>query len=651
MQYRALRLLRSSTVTFAAVFAALACGEPPPPSFTVTPRAPGVRAPVTSECSLLDDTRCLLPWPSSEFLVADPSTETGVRVSVSVDSINARDTAGPWLTGDGFSRLTSVVAGFPVLLDPASVGGPLGGALRLFVATPGHARYAEEEPLRLEITPDSEFMSTTSALTGDPLTMLEPGTDYVVVVTDDLRAVDGATIEPSRGTLVALGLATPASAAEAAIAGYHAPTIDFLGDVGIDPARVLRVWDFTTRTEHDADGPLMSMRDASLAALESGEVTVVIDRVTHRASGDIHSIVEGHFEGMPGFIDADFELSRGPDGLPVVMGATDARFRVLIPRGTGDYRTVLFGHGAGGTVNDGSFDETLAAEGIAKVNVEFRGWTDAEIISTLTTVADRVLVGASQALAPLMQSVAHSIAIERSIAGILGDALSAPMLGGEVNPHAGRRPGLDGPIWVGGSLGGTMGLVITALDDNLHFGVLNVPGAAWSHFARNSELFNLFIAGIRRRNGGDVNIAVLIAMSQSMFDMVDGATFSEAAIEAGDVFLAQESMGDQVLPNAGNEFVGIVTHATMIGTPISPIHGLPTAMEVVGSSGITQFDVGVDGVFDVHGFAANQDTVPGRAAFEQIRLFLTTAWDDGTPTIRVPSLCPAGSCDFRVPGP
>jgi hypothetical protein len=259
-----------------------------------------------------------------------------------------------------------------------------------------------------------------------------------------------------------------------------------------------------------------------------------------------------------------------------------------------------------------------------------------------------VLVGALRALALLMQSVAHSIAIERAIGGILGDALSGPMLGGEVNPHAGRRPGLDGPIWVGGSLGGTMGLVITALDEELHFGVLNVPGAGWSHFARDSELFNLFIAGIRNRNRGDINIALLIAMSQSMFDMVDGATFSEAALADGDIFLSQESMGDAVLPNAGNELVGIVTHATMIGTPISPIYGLPTAMEIVGASGITQFDVGSEGTFDVHGFAARQDTVPGMAAFEQIRLFLTTAWDDGTPTIRVPSLCPDGSCNFRT---
>lgn len=646
MQYRPLRLLRSFA-SLAPVLVALACGEPP--VFTVTPRVAGVRAPVTSECSLLDDTRCLLPWPSSEYLELDPTSETGVRVSVTADSINSRDTVGEWMGANGFSRLTSVIAGFPVLLDPASVGGPTGGALRLFVATPGHAHYGEEAPLRLEITPDSAFGSTETALVGDPLALLEPDTDYVAVVTDDLRAMGGSAIEPSRGTLVALGLEPPASAEEAAIAGYHAPTIDFLGDVGIDPEHVLRVWDFSTRTREDADAPLTAMRDASLAALEGGDVTVVIDSVEHRDTGPIHSIVLGHFAGMPGFIDTDFELRRGPDGLPLAMGETDARFRVLIPRGTGDYRTVLFGHGAGGTVEDGSFDETLAVEGIAKVNVEFRGWTDAEIIDTLTTVADRVLVGASRALAPLMQSVAHSIAIERAIDGILGDALSAPMLGGMPNPHAGRRPGLDGPIWVGGSLGGTMGLVITALDEDLHFGVLNVPGAGWSHFARDSELFNLFIAGIRRRNAGDVNIAILVAMSQSMFDMVDGATFSEQAVAAGDIFLAQESMGDQVLPNAGNELVGIVTHATMIGTPIHPIHGLPVAMEVVGASGITQFDVGSDGVFDVHGFAANQDSVPGRAAFEQIRLFLTTAWDDGTPTIRVPTLCPDGSCDFRAP--
>lgn len=613
----------------------------------MTPREAGVRAPVSSDCSILDDTRCLLPWPSSEMLVADPSTATGVRVSVSADSINTRDEAPDWLTGDGFSRLTSVIAGFPSRLDPDTVGGPTGGALRLFVSTPGHEHYGEEVPLRLEVVPNAVTEATT-AIVGDPLALLDPATDYVAVVTDDLRAEDGSAIPPSRGALVALGLVLPASAAEAAIAGYHAPTIDFLGDVGIAPENVLRVWDFTTRSRADAEAPLTEMRDHSLAALESGDVSVVIDSVEHRDSGPIHSIVLGHFAGMPGFIDSNFELTRGADGLPVTLGTTDARFRVLIPRGTGDYRVVLFGHGAGGTVEDASFDETLAEEAIGKINVEFRGWTDDEIIATLVTVSDRVLVGASRALAPLMQSVAHSIAIERSIAGILGDALSGPMLGGMPNPHEGRHPGLDGPIWVGGSLGGTMGLVITALDENLHFGVLNVPGAGWSHFARDSELFNLFIAGIRRRNSGDINIAILIAMSQSMFDMVDGATFAEAAVADGDLFLSQESMGDQVLPNAGNELVGIVTHATMIGEPISPIYGLPVATEVVGMSGITQFDVGSAGVFDVHGFAANQDSVPGRAAFEQIRLFLTSAWDDGTPTIRVPTLCPDGSCNFRT---
>ena len=621
------------------------------PSFPVTPREPGVRAPLTGECDPLDETRCLLPWPSSTFLRADASTATGVRVEASVASINPNDDVGEW-SADGFSRVTSVLAGFSVALDADSLGGPLGastgGAMRLFVATPGHPHYGEEVPLRLEIVAESR-MEGTWALVGDPLAILDPATDYVAVVTDSLHAADATSqIAPSRGTLVALGLEPPASEAEARLAGYHAPSVTLLDDVGVDPTSVLRVWDFSTRSEADPGRFMLAIRDASLAALEAGDVEVVIDSVTHRDTGLVATVVRGRLTGLPAYVDAEHDFVLGADGLPSVIGVDEAPFRVVIPRGTGDYRVVIFGHGAGGTVGDSSFDTELAETGVGKVNVEFAGWTDDELLTTVTAIGDGVLRGARRAIVPLIQSIAQAVVIERSLGGALGEALAADTLGGEPNPHVGRHPGLDGPIWVGGSLGGITGLVAASIDENIHYAVLNVPACGWSHWVSDSLFFQLSIARVRRSNGGDVNAAIVSAMSQTLLDEVDGATFGPMGIADGDVFLVQESMGDEVVPNAGSEFLGIVTQATQVGAVLAPIHGLPhEAVETVGHSGITQFVSEGEGVGDVHGFANNQDAPSGRAAFEQIELFLRTAWDDGAPVVRVPSLCEGGSCDFR----
>lgn len=641
---------RTSLISIAFMLAS--CG---PPVYPVVDREPGVRAPVSGACDALDPVRCLLPWPSSAFLVADPASDTGVRVEVSLEEVNRLDDPGEFfLHANGFSRVSSMLTAFDGEVTEEGLGGPTGGVMRVFNASPDSPNYGEEVALRLEV--DVELNTRegiyTSVLIGDPLEILEPNTEYVVIVTDAVRGVDGTTYETPHVGRVVLGLEPPASEEEAALAGYHAPTRALLEQVGVDPTHLLRVWDFITRTEEDAMAPLLSMREQALAALEAGDVSVVIDTVEQVAEGPVATIVVGHLSGLPNWLDEDDMLMRGPDGLPVVMGTADARFRVVIPRGEGDYRAVLYGHGAGGTVFDASFDEDLAESGIAKVNVEFLGWTDGPIIDTLASVSTAVLIGASGALSPLMQSVAHAVVIDREITTGIADAVSAATLGGMPNPHMGRRPGLDGPLWVGGSLGGTMGLVITSIDDQLDFAVLNVPGAAWSHWVRDSLLFNLFIAPLRNRNGGEVNVATLAAMAQQLFDYVDGSTFSRLAVEDGDIFLAQESMGDPVLPNAGNEFVGIAVGATQVGGVLSPIYGLADEpVEVTGRSGFTQFRVASSGgTFDVHGFAADQNTVAGQAAFEQIRLFLTSTWDTGTPIIRVPSLCPGGVCDFSPAG-
>jgi hypothetical protein len=293
---------------------------------------------------------------------------------------------------------------------------------------------------------------------GDRLVLLDPATDYVAVLADTVRARTGDAVPVPRSTRVALGLEAPASEAEARLAGYHAPTVALLAEVGVDPTHVLRAWDFTTRSEEDPRRLLLAIRDATLAALERGDIEFVVDDVSHRESGEIATIVRGHMTGLPNFIDDSRDLVLDAEGMPEARGTDESPFRVVIPRGSGDYRTVLFGHGAGGSDNDGTFDEDLAARGVAKVGMELTGFHGDVLLETIMALGDRLLVGIRRAVGPLMQAIAQAVAVEHALGGALGDVLSADTLGREANPHAGRRPGLDGVQWVGARSEGSRAL-------------------------------------------------------------------------------------------------------------------------------------------------------------------------------------------------
>lgn len=613
----------------------------------VTPREPGVRAPLTAACSPfygVGETRCLLPWPSSTFTRLDPETATGLRVVADVSTVNPMDSSTRLSTADGFSRVSSLVVAFPGLLDATTFGGPRGGVVRLYNASPSSPDFGEEQPLRIETYSETTREGVvSSALVADPLVVLDPETDYVAVVMDDLRAMDGSELSPNDATLASLALEPPRSQVAADLAGYHAPTRALLTQVGVDATHVLRVWDFTTRSIENGTRPLISMVAAAQAAVTNGEVTIVWDVVEHRPDGPVATILEGRLVGLPWFVNDQHELETDENGIPMVLRTGEAPFRIVVPRGTGSYRPVLYGHGAAGNFHDDAFDATLAEQNIAKVGVQFDGWTDDTLVGTIARLVDLV-EGAHAAFAPLMQSTANATAIDTALGSILGEALAAPMLNGVANPHAGRTIDWTEPTWIGGSLGGTMGLVIASMSDDIRYAVLNVPGAAWSHWAHESVIFGTFLSAIRARNQGDVNVMTLLAVAQNIFDPADGANFGELSRAGGDVYLIQESMGDQVLPNPGSEFVAITAGATQVGVPLAVIGDLPQASSIAGASGITQFRVADIGLYEVHGFAA-RDTPAGRAAFDQIQLFLASAWA-GAPVIDVPAGCPVTGCDF-----
>ena len=610
-------------------------------------RLPGDRSPLTAACDAMDPVRCLLPWPSSTFTRKDSTSPTGLRLAIDPTSIPAGDDPASINAADGFSRVTPLVTAFPTALAPIDTPAGAPGPIRLVLAQPGHPRHGEQVPLRLRVEQaDDGVGGIESMLFAYPLGPLEPGADYVAVVLDDLTSDSGAPIAPEPRARVALGLAEPTSADEAALAAYHAPTRGVLEKAGIDAARVIRVWDFTTRSASDATRRLAAMREALTLAVESGAAGVEIDLVDVPTSGSLAVIVEGRITGLPDFAAAG-RIDVDANGLPIASGTRDAPFRVTVPVGVGDYPFTMYGHGTGGEFHDSSFDRELGDNGAGKVGVQFDGWTEADVLETLVGFA-RMFQGTHRSTARLMQAQANAAAIEAAVAGPLGDALAAATLGGKPNPAAGRRPDASTAVWAGGSLGGTMGLVYLSGSPTTRSGVLNVPGAAWSHFIPGSNIFASVRSLLAGNFGTQIDVDHALAMSQGNWDDIDGAVWSADLDDPDRVILIQESIGDPVLPNPGTEVVARVTRAVQLGAVLVPIHGVSPASGVsVGATAITQYRVSDPDALDIHGFAA-RNTPAGAAARDQMTTFLQSVWA-GAPVISLPAGCAESSCDFTDP--
>lgn len=609
-----------------------ACG---PAETSFPDRERGARAPLSAECDGIDPLRCGLPFPSNTFAVADASTATGLRLSISRRAIPVRELSEYFAHADGFSRVSPVITAFKGTVVPASAT----GSVALIVNQPGSPDDGQRVPVRLELAPSSSEQSGEETLIiAYPLRPLSANAEHIAIVLDSLETPDAEKPAADRMTRVALGLDAADGDEEKQRFAYSAPTREALRQADIDFNRVLRVWDFTTRSANDARARVDLLRTQAQAAVAN--VTVAVDSVVLAPASSVAAVVQGRLVGLPSFRDASGLLSLTPTGVH------DAPFRVMIPAGTGNYRVVMYGHGTGGKLDDDLFDAQLGEHGLAKVSSLFYGWDETSVVGTFLAL-EKMQSGVARSSAGLMQAMADYSAIETSLNGVLGDALAAPMLGGVANPAAGRRPDSAEPLWTGGSLGGTLGLVYSGLSANVRYAVLNVPGAAWTHFVPESELYSLIRPALQGGYPSALDFRHALAMSQLLWDDVDGANYADNLSADNSVYLVQMSMGDSVLPNAGSEMVAASVRAVHLGKVLRPVEGAPTADVAINQSALTQFKVSGTSALDVHGFGSRNNAA-GEAARDQISKFISSVLV-GQPRIEVPAGCLLGSCDFSSP--
>ena len=511
---------------------------------------------IEADCQpLLAGTDCMLPYPSDFFLVDDATLPSGHRVQPGRHAVLLTKegySADPtdWRASDGFSTDPPIVAVLNAAVDIENctkINDPLEQSTSddsptLIIEADTGLRIAHfvdldaraEDPLR-------------QAMILRPATRLKNETRYIVVLRQ-LRDSEGQIIAAPEGfrrlrskeissdpTMQALSLR------------YEKDVFAPLKAAGIKRDSLQMAWDFTTGS---AEWVMRDMLDARVLILqylsehqpELENINYVEgenDQIWRRIQGSIRVPLLMENDG-PGA-----ELHRDAQGHLQFNGSMSVPFTASVPmslqQSFAPGQAIEYGHGVFGSQSKLVASKTRQAmnniQGVGFA-VDWIGMSEADVGITVTDLGEQVWRG-MRFSDRLVQAMVNWIALHAAIRSIFVDqaAFHRP-----VDPDANgvvvdpQNPDLNNagallydPAQVrffGGSQGGILGGVLSALDPDLQRSVLHVAAAGWTQFMTRSEPFKPFLFLLDLSIEDRLEEQKLIAAWQMYFDRFDPSAYA-----------------------------------------------------------------------------------------------------------------------------
>jgi hypothetical protein len=495
------------------------------------------------ECEVLNNAECLLPYPSSRFQVADPTTSTGVRLEIPVGGLpmpmGPPISPAPLNKLDGFSPLVQILMHFPQgvdlersdtsrLLPPGCCGQPEGPPWidtrtyterSLDTDSPSillDAVSGERVLHWLELDAHADGNPARQALVMRPAISLIPGHHYIVAMRN-LKAADGSAIvaEPA---FAALRDARPTTIDAIELRRRSMNEVfSTLADNGVARNELVLAFDFIVQSEQQLTGAVLSMRDQAFEWLTTVEnnpnempftVTSMQDNDCTAPNALVWRNVVGTFKSplfltadpnQPGvgFLNVDFA------GVPQQNGFTDANFSFSIPCSVLQddapvAHPIVLGHGLFGAGLDMTTLIPGRANAVTPWNyvagaTDWRGlsrfdssWVVNEVVgvgmnklNNFPALPDRLKQG-------MLNTLVLTRMMKRGLFNRNTDAFQTPS----------GAPVFRGPdtevFYYGISLGGIMGTWLAALTpDIIRFGV-DVPAINFACLLQRSTQFGQF---------------------------------------------------------------------------------------------------------------------------------------------------------------
>ena len=495
-------------------------------------------------CDPLDTRHCLLPFPSNSYTQQDPTSDTGLRVSMPAGALGANVDGTvidltEWNRNDGFSPNTPLLAFVPGIDAEASnlpkwtdIGTSITDASTVVLVD---IDTGERVPLWAEL--DAHAASDDDRLlTIRPAISLPEGHTFAVGLRGMLTA-DRTFIEPSPGFRVFRdNLTTDWEEIE-----YRRPAMEAafaaLEQQGVARGELQLAWNFTVASTRNISERMLHIRDDALATLGDVAPAYTITAVTPNTDDDIALQIEGTYT-VPNYLTADggpgnsfyyaFEgdVADNPDAMPTQNGTVEAPFvcniSVATMNGTEPAHLVQYGHGLLGSnreINAGNVRAMSNEHNVVHCATKWAGMSEDDIgnaaatlgeFSNFPTMADR-----------LQQGVLNQI--------FLGRLMTRP--GGLADdPNFQRADGtplvdtthLD---YDGNSQGGIMGAMLAAVSPDIERAVLGVTGINYSLLLPRSVDFDDYESIFKPAYPNDLDRVMILSATQMLWDRGEGAGY------------------------------------------------------------------------------------------------------------------------------
>lgn len=575
----------------------------------------------------------LSPFPSDRYTRPDPTTATGLRVTISAETTTDRLVTGYPKTVadlsmmDGFSTVGGVYVNFTGDVDPATFTRPFdgytgAGAPAALVdvddKSPDRGKTVGLLPLYAS-TADGlfDYTSEDHTLLFQPARPLRPRTRYLFVLTNAVRTPKGAPVVASAETRALLSNAGDphAVAVRAALPTLEAAT-------GIKRETIVLASHFTTATVHDELLAAATARRSAPPPVVTAPPAVEEESKTdNRVRFALKFEAPEYRTPKPG---GRFVIEGGK---PVVQSTVQLEALLAFSDKTksGKRPVVIFGHGLGGDKGGvWGTAERLASLNVAVISIDApehgpRGTAKADDrlspvfsffgIDAQTRDESFVIARARDNFRQMALDQLEIVRLIKSFAALDLLPLGAPDGVPDLDP--------DQILYLGHSFGSVMGPTVAALAPEIRAACWNVGGAGLTTLLRDSPTFKFIIDAMKPAGTPPGDVIRFFAATQAIVDPGDAANWVRGVtLEAfpgvpdwkpRDVLL-QEVFNDAIVPNSTSELLARAAGLTHQLPVRSTIPGLATAGGALtanlpsGATGvIAQFERGADGKLIDHG--------------------------------------------------
>jgi hypothetical protein len=595
------------------VSAVAACSVPTPERWTENgPVADGVACnPIAKEWD------CMYPFPSDFFTKPDATKVTGRLVEMTPDAlpkfVGSEDGNTPidffgQFPSDGFSVLPQVGVRIPGSVraeDLIPMYGDVGASLTSASRTALIDAETGERVLHFSETDPRPEEVDDRILLVRPLIRLKSAHRYIVALSG-LHTVAGSEIAPPATFGRVRDGDADGDTEERLAAYYDAHVFPALEKAGIARGGLQLAWDFTTESDEQTTGDMLSIRSQLIDQLAATPPVVTVTKVTNAPDTEHSRWIGREIKAtirVPLFLDSTemgARIHRGADSKPAANGTAEFPFTIRIPNsvtsGARKGRIVQYGHGFYGTQREmiDRYPSRFADEtGSVLVGADWIGVSTPDrghLIDMLASSPEKT----GDFTDRLHQAFANLIAISIALQGPVTQLSQVKNDAGELLYDPSRVE------FYGLSMGGIVGKTYVALSPVIDRASFSVGGCGFGLLMSRAQPFGPLLTLVDYATGsrsGGMRAELLL---QTALDRVDPITYAPHLLTntypgspASRRILSQIGIGDTSVPNTTEHiFMRSVGVPVMTPGPRS-IHGLETTAGPVEGSVLVEWDFGI----------------------------------------------------------